>query len=61
MMPGMDGFALCRAIKSDPETDFIPVILLTARAEPADRLAGLREQADDYLTKPFEVPEQRNL
>jgi signal transduction histidine kinase/ligand-binding sensor domain-containing protein/DNA-binding response OmpR family regulator len=57
MMPGLDGYALCRAIKTDPETDFIPVILLTARAEPADRLAGLREQADDYLTKPFEVGE----
>jgi DNA-binding response OmpR family regulator len=57
MMPGMDGYALCRAIKSDPETDFIPVLLLTARAERDDRLAGLREQADDYLTKPFDVRE----
>jgi signal transduction histidine kinase/ligand-binding sensor domain-containing protein/DNA-binding response OmpR family regulator len=57
MMPGMDGNALCRAIKADPETDFIPVILLTARADPADRLAGLRDQADDYLTKPFDVRE----
>jgi signal transduction histidine kinase/ligand-binding sensor domain-containing protein/DNA-binding response OmpR family regulator len=57
MMPGMDGYALCRAIKSDPETDFIPVVLLTARAERDDRLAGLREQADDYLTKPFDVRE----
>jgi signal transduction histidine kinase/ligand-binding sensor domain-containing protein/CheY-like chemotaxis protein len=57
MMPGMDGYALCRAIKSDPETAFIPVVLLTARAEHDDRLAGLREQADDYLTKPFDVRE----
>jgi CheY-like chemotaxis protein len=57
MMPGMDGYALCRAIKSDPETDFIPVVLLTARAERDDRLAGLREHADDYLTKPFDVRE----
>jgi CheY-like chemotaxis protein len=57
MMPVMDGFALCRALKSDPETDFIPVILLTARAETEDKLAGLAERADDYLTKPFDVRE----
>ena len=57
MMPIMDGFALCRSLKADPETDFIPVILLTARAEAEDKLAGLGEQADDYLTKPFDVRE----
>ena len=57
MMPVMDGYALCRALKSDADTDFIPVILLTARAEADDRLAGLTEQADDYLTKPFDVRE----
>ena len=57
MMPVLDGFALCRALKSSPETDFIPVILLTARAEAEDKLAGLLEQADDYLTKPFDVRE----
>ncbi len=57
MMPVMDGYALCRSLKSDPETDFLPVILLTARAEAEDRLAGLTEQADDYLTKPFDVRE----
>jgi DNA-binding response OmpR family regulator len=57
MMPVMDGYALCRALKTDPETDFLPIILLTARAEAEDRLAGLTEQADDYLTKPFDVRE----
>jgi len=57
MMPVMDGYTLCRALKSDPETDFLPVILLTARAEAEDKLTGLTEQADDYLTKPFDVRE----
>jgi signal transduction histidine kinase/ligand-binding sensor domain-containing protein/DNA-binding response OmpR family regulator len=57
MMPGMDGYALCHAIKGDPETDYIPVILLTARAAAEDRLVGLRKAADAYLTKPFQVEE----
>jgi signal transduction histidine kinase/ligand-binding sensor domain-containing protein/CheY-like chemotaxis protein/AraC-like DNA-binding protein len=57
MMPGLDGYGLCRALRQDPETDFIPVILLTARAAAEDRLAGLREEADAYLTKPFQVEE----
>ncbi len=57
MMPGMDGHALCQALKEDPETDFIPVVLLTARAGIENRVAGLRTRADDYVTKPFDVPE----
>ena len=57
MMPVMDGYALCRTLKADPETDFIPIVLLTARADAEDKLAGLTEQADDYLTKPFNVRE----
>jgi signal transduction histidine kinase/ligand-binding sensor domain-containing protein/DNA-binding response OmpR family regulator len=57
MMPVTDGFALCRTLKSDPETDFLPVILLSARAEAEDRFTGLTELADDYLTKPFDVRE----
>jgi DNA-binding response OmpR family regulator len=57
MMPGLDGYALCRALKSDPETDFIPVILLTARTGLQSKLDGLEGGADDYLTKPFEPAE----
>ncbi|HLT45799.1 MAG TPA: two-component regulator propeller domain-containing protein [Rubricoccaceae bacterium] len=57
MMPVLDGLALLRALKADPETDFVPVVLLTARAAVEDRLEGLHAEADDYLTKPFEVAE----
>lgn len=57
MMPGTDGHVLCRTLKGDPETDFIPVILLTARAATDDRVAGLEDGADDYLGKPFEMRE----
>lgn len=59
MMPGVDGYDLCRAVKTDAALGFIPVILLTGRAAAEDRLAGLDEGADDYLTKPFDVPELR--
>jgi DNA-binding response OmpR family regulator len=57
MMPGMDGYALCRAVKSDPETDFIPVILLTAKTDAPSKIAGLEGGADDYICKPFDPSE----
>ncbi|MFN8589254.1 MAG: response regulator [Candidatus Eisenbacteria bacterium] len=58
-MPEMDGFALVAAMRADPELDFMPVILLTAAASEASRIAGLEGGADDYLTKPFAVRELR--
>ncbi|MFN8587100.1 MAG: two-component regulator propeller domain-containing protein [Candidatus Eisenbacteria bacterium] len=57
MMPGMDGFELCRTLKADPETEFVPVVLLTARASLEHRIAGLEGGADDYLAKPFHARE----
>jgi len=59
MMPGMDGYALCRAIKSDPETDCIPVFLLTAKVSAESKLEGLEGGADDYIPKPFDPTEVR--
>ncbi len=59
MMPGMDGFELCRAIKSDPEINHIPVVLLTARAASGDKIEGLDAGADDYIYKPFNAAELR--
>jgi signal transduction histidine kinase/ligand-binding sensor domain-containing protein/DNA-binding response OmpR family regulator len=61
MMPSMDGYELCRRLKENPDTDFIPVILLTARAAPEDRMTGLRGRADAYLTKPFDMEELLTL
>ncbi len=53
MMPGKGGIETCRALKEDPNTAVIPVILLTARSSKADREAGNEAGADDYITKPF--------
>lgn len=52
-MPVMDGIALCRKIKSDKRTSFIPVILLTALGREEDQIRGLQTEANDYLIKPF--------
>ena len=54
MMPELDGLALARALKGDPMTDAIPVVLLTARATTEDQIAGLDTGADAYVVKPFE-------
>jgi two-component system phosphate regulon response regulator PhoB len=53
MLPGMDGKDVFRSLKSNPLTSLIPVVMLTARAEEVDRIAGLELGADDYVTKPF--------
>jgi signal transduction histidine kinase/DNA-binding response OmpR family regulator/ligand-binding sensor domain-containing protein len=55
MMPNMDGFELCKIMKSTYETSHIPLILLTALSEKTDQLYGLGLGADDYLTKPFDM------
>ena len=53
MLPGMDGLLVCQALRNDPGTASIPIIMLTARGEEAERIAGLELGADDYVTKPF--------
>jgi len=57
MMPELDGLGLTRAIKADPELDFIPVLMLTARGESDAIVQGLAAGADDYLAKPFDGAE----
>jgi DNA-binding response OmpR family regulator len=57
MLPGMDGLLVCQALRADPTTAAIPVIMVTARGEEAERIAGLELGADDYVTKPFSPKE----
>ncbi|MCK4294675.1 MAG: response regulator [Planctomycetes bacterium] len=53
MLPVMDGFEVCRTLKSDPSTANIPIIILSAKSQETDKVLGLELGADDYVTKPF--------
>ncbi|MBD3333433.1 response regulator [candidate division GN15 bacterium] len=53
MLPGIDGLEVCKALKGDTKTAHIPIVMLTAKGEEADIVAGLEIGADDYITKPF--------
>jgi len=57
MMPGMDGFEVCRAVKDDPGLRDIYVVLLTAKGQSSDKMLGRQLRADLYLTKPFDPDE----
>ncbi len=53
MLPRLDGLEICRRLRSQPDTAALPIIMLTAKTEEADRIVGLEMGADDYITKPF--------
>ncbi|MBN8709959.1 MAG: response regulator [Verrucomicrobia bacterium] len=53
MLPRMDGLAVCKALKREAETEQMPIVMLTAKSEPNERVNGLELGADDYVTKPF--------
>ncbi|MFZ4764205.1 MAG: response regulator transcription factor [Roseimicrobium sp.] len=57
MMPGRDGYRVCQELREDDETRHIPIIMLTAKGQTADRITGLESGADDYLAKPFSPKE----
>ncbi|MFQ3675662.1 MAG: response regulator [Endomicrobiia bacterium] len=57
MLPDIDGFEICKILKSDQKTSDIPIIMLTAKGEETDKIIGLELGADDYVTKPFSVRE----
>lgn len=57
MLPGVSGIEICRRLRAREETKALPVIMLTARSEEAERVRGLSVGADDYVVKPFSVPE----
>jgi two-component system phosphate regulon response regulator PhoB len=57
MMPGLDGWEVCKRLRADPATASVPLLMLTAKAEEGDRVLGLELGADDYVVKPFGVKE----
>ncbi|MBX3512082.1 MAG: phosphate regulon transcriptional regulator PhoB [Xanthobacteraceae bacterium] len=57
MLPGLSGIELCRRLRARAETERLPVLMLTARSEESERVRGLSTGADDYMVKPFSVPE----
>jgi two-component system phosphate regulon response regulator PhoB len=57
MLPGLSGIELCRRLRARAETQHLPIIMLTARGEESERVRGLATGADDYIVKPFSVPE----
>ncbi|WAJ26654.1 phosphate regulon transcriptional regulator PhoB [Antarcticirhabdus aurantiaca] len=57
MLPGLSGVELCRRLRARPETERLPILMLTARGEESERVRGLSVGADDYVVKPFSTPE----
>ncbi|MBK3331464.1 response regulator transcription factor [Persephonella atlantica] len=57
MLPDIDGLELCKMVKSNPETEDIPIIMITAKGTEIDKIVGLELGADDYITKPFSIRE----
>ena len=57
MLPGVSGIEICRHLRARPQTRQLPIIILTARGEESERIRGLSTGADDYIVKPFSVPE----
>lgn len=57
MLPGADGFRICESVKSNPETNKTPVVMVTARSQPLDIINGRTMGADRYITKPFSMAE----
>src|SRR5438093_8275314 len=57
MLPGLSGIEICRRLRARPDTKALPIIMLTARGEESERVRGLSTGADDYVVKPFSLPE----